>query len=217
MTVKMTVLHNRAEWLREQSKRIGGSDAAAVIGLNPWMSNVDLWEYKTGRRAPEDISDKLVVKYGTDAEQYLRELFRLDFPEYRVEYRENNLWTNTDFPFAHYSADGWLHDEQGRLGILEIKTAEMVGQSSWLKWENGIPANYLAQIAHGMAVLHADFAVLKAQLKYWKDDRLFLTVRHYHFERSDLMPSIEYLMDAEEMFWEHRTTDKRPALVLPQI
>lgn len=30
------------EWHRERAKGIGGSDAAAVLGRNPYMTNVDL-------------------------------------------------------------------------------------------------------------------------------------------------------------------------------
>ena len=46
------------DWLDYRRRGIGGSDAAAVLGLCPWKSNVRLWEAKTGLRQPEDISDK---------------------------------------------------------------------------------------------------------------------------------------------------------------
>ena len=39
---------NREEWLQARRRGIGGSDAAAVLGLSPWKSNVRLWEEKTG-------------------------------------------------------------------------------------------------------------------------------------------------------------------------
>ena len=64
--------------MEERKKGIGASDAACVLGRNPYKTNVELWEEKTGIRQSEDISDKPHVKYGTEAEQYLRELFRLD-------------------------------------------------------------------------------------------------------------------------------------------
>ena len=70
---------SRQEWLQERKKGIGGSDAAAIIGLNPYMTNVDLWEIKTGRKEQEDISNKPCVKYGTEAEGPLRELFKLQY------------------------------------------------------------------------------------------------------------------------------------------
>ena len=76
------------EWLGNRSG-IGGSDASAVLGLNPYKSNTELWEEKTGKRVPEDISHKDYVQYGHDAEPLLRKLFALDYPEYKVEYYDN--------------------------------------------------------------------------------------------------------------------------------
>ena len=123
--VKMIVLKDRDEWLANRS-RIGGSDASAIVGMNPYRTNIELWKIKTGQLVPEDISDKPYVKYGTQAEEHLRELFRLDFPEYQVEYTENNMFLNDRFPFAHASLDGWLTDQDGRQGILEIKTTNIL-------------------------------------------------------------------------------------------
>ena len=71
--VSMEIMKNRAEWLQKRTSYIGGSDAAAVIGRNPWMSNTELWEIKTGRRQQTDISDKPYVKYGIAAEDHIRE------------------------------------------------------------------------------------------------------------------------------------------------
>ena len=61
---------------------IGGSDASAVLGLNPYKTNTELYLEKTGQRTAPDISDKDYVKYGHDAEPLLRSLFALDHPEY---------------------------------------------------------------------------------------------------------------------------------------
>ena len=88
--ITMLELGSRDEWLQARGKRIGGSEASAVVGLNPYMSNTDLWSIKTGRREAEDISDKPYVRYGHDAEPLLRELFKLDFPDYKVGYVDNN-------------------------------------------------------------------------------------------------------------------------------
>ena len=41
---------NREEWLNARKKGIGGSDAACIIGLNKYKSNVRLWDEKTGGR-----------------------------------------------------------------------------------------------------------------------------------------------------------------------
>ena len=81
--VKMIVLKDREEWLQHRN-RIGGSDAAAIVNMNPYRSNMELWQIKTGQLEQEDISDKPYVKYGIEAEPHLRALFQLNHPQYEM-------------------------------------------------------------------------------------------------------------------------------------
>lgn len=46
----MPEIKTHAEWLQAQLKGIGASEASAIVGQNPYMSNVDLWRIKVGRR-----------------------------------------------------------------------------------------------------------------------------------------------------------------------
>lgn len=215
--ITMLELGSRDEWLQARGKRIGGSEASAVVGLNPYMSNTDLWSIKTGRREAEDISDKPYVRYGHDAEPLLRELFKLDFPDYKVGYVDNNLFLNSRYPWAHASLDGWLQDPEGRTGILEIKTTEILQSMQKEKWKDRIPDNYFLQVLHYMMVMEADFACLKAQLKYDYDGDIYLQIRHYWIERQDVENDIRILSEKEEEFWHHMQNGTRPATLLPEI
>lgn len=215
--VEMTVLKSREEWLVNRRKGLGGSDCSAVIGFNPYKSNVDLWREKTGRTEQEDISDKPYVQYGTKAERHLRELFKLDYPQYKVDYVENNSFYNPKYPFARASLDGWLTDGSGRKGILEIKTTEILSAGQRAKWKDRIPDNYFCQVLFYMAVIEADFAVLKAQIKTVIDDDVRLETKHYKIERSDVQEDIDYLMTACKDFWQYVKDDKEPPLILPKI
>lgn len=215
--ITMLELGSRDEWLQARGKRIGGSEASAVVGLNPYMSNTDLWSIKTGRREAEDISDKPYVRYGHDAEPLLRELFKLDFPDYKVGYVDNNLFLNSRYPWAHASLDGWLQDPEGRTGILEIKTTEILQSMQKEKWKDRIPDNYYLQVLHYMMVMEADFACLKAQLKYDYDGDIYLQIRHYWIERQDVENDIRILSEKEEEFWHHMQNGTRPATLLPEI
>ena len=138
MAVYKRTYPSREQWLEARRNRIGGSDAAACMGLNPYKDNVTLWEEKMGLTVPEDISDRPYVRYGTEAETYLRGMFALDFPEYRVEYSENNMYLNTRYPWMHASLDGVLVDPEGRYGVLEIKTTEIQRGSQRVKWDGRI-------------------------------------------------------------------------------
>ena len=216
--VQMRTLASRSEWLTTRQSYIGGSEAACLVGMNPYQTNVDLWELKTGRRKAPDLSDNPYVQYGAEAEKHLRELFKLDFPQYDVRYDEFNLWTNSEYPFAHASLDGWLIDRNGRRGVLEIKTANIQSAAQADKWKDRIPDNYFCQVLWYMAVTEAKFAVLKAQLKYEHGENdVFCMTRHYFIEREDCEDDIKMLMDAGRRFAEYLVRDERPPLILPNI
>lgn len=215
--VEKKVFASREEWLRARNNRIGGSDAAAIIGLNPYMSNVDLWEIKTGRKQQEDISEKSYVKYGTEAEKYLRELFKLDHPEYCVFYEENNMFLNDAYPWAHASLDGWVRDKDDHTGIWECKTTNILNSHQKEKWDNRIPDNYYCQILHYFMVTEFKFAILKAQLKYDYGDDVMCITKHYRIERTEVEQDIRYLTEKEKEFWECVREDRKPALILPRI
>lgn len=215
--IEKTILSSREEWLKHRMQGIGGSEISAVVGLNPYMSNVDLWELKTGAVEPEDISDKPYIKYGTQAEPLLRELFRLDFPQYEVFYEENNSFRNSKFPWALASLDGWIRDENGRVGVWECKTTNILQSMQKEKWNHQIPSNYYCQVLFYMAVIEADFAILKAQLKTEFEGVPYLQTRHYFIERADVQEDMDYLMGKGAEFWESVKNKEKPGLLLPEI
>lgn len=216
MAVEMLILKDRDEWLKNRT-RIGGSDASAVIGMNPYKSNVDLWLEKTGQVIPEDISDKPYVQFGHDAEPFMRELFKLDCPEYQVFYEENNMFLNDKYPWGHYSADGWLIDTTGRWGIYEGKTTEILRSMQKEKWNKRLPDNYYIQLIHGFLITDAEFAILKGRLKSMIDGLPYIQIKHYKIERSEVEDDIKYLAAAEENFWGCVLNKKKPNLILPEI
>lgn len=215
--VEKIILKNRDEWLEHRAGRIGGSDASCIVGMNPYKSNVELWEEKTGKKQAEDISDKPYVKYGTEAEEHLRALFALDFPQFKVSYEENNMWLNGRYPFAHASLDGWLDDENGKKGILEIKTSNILQSMQKEKWNHRIPDNYYLQVLHYLMVTEFDFAVLKAQLKSEFEGDVVLSTKHYFIERADVEEDIEILKGAEKTFYELIQKNIKPNLILPNL
>ena len=157
------------------------------------------------------------MKYGTNAEEHLRALFALDFPQYDVEYVDNNMFLNDKFPWAHASLDGWLTDKDGRKGILEIKTTEILQSMQKEKWKNQIPDNYYIQVLHYLLVTEFEFVELKAQLKTVFNGVLYLQTKHYHIERSDVEEDIKYLAAEEERFWKSAQDGKCPNLILSRI
>jgi putative phage-type endonuclease len=209
-------LSSRADWLKYRLCGIGASEASAVLGLNPYMTNQELWEYKTGRREPKDISDKPFVQYGIQAEAHLRELFALDHPDYTVSYDDFDVVRNEEYPFILATLDGRLVDPHKRKGVLEIKTTEIMRAGQWDEWRGRVPTNYYIQLLHQLLATGWSFACLKAQIKC-SFEELKLYTRHYWLERADIKDDLEHLLEREIEFWGYVERDVRPALLLPAV
>lgn len=221
----------RVEWLQKRKKGIGGSDAAAVIGQNPYMTNVELWEIKTGRKEQADISDKEAVKFGVAAEDHIRQMFILDYPKFYVKHESFKTYENIKHPFIRGSFDGEITDgESGRSGVLEIKTGTIRRAADWEKWggkdfkEIKIPQNYYIQILHYFLVREDfEFAILKARLTelnynnsdFFNANRVH--IRHYPIERQNCLDDLAYLYEKEEEFWGYVERDERPPLIIQGV
>lgn len=211
-------IDNREDWLKSrQNQGIGGSEAGTVLGMNKYQTNVELWELKTGRREAPDLSNNPAVMFGKNAEPYLRELFKLDYPEYDVDYHEFDMYVNDKHHFIFATLDGELTAPDGSRGILEIKTTTIQNSSQWDEWDNKIPDSYYVQVLHQMAATGWDFAILKAYIRYHSDNEIRATVRHYRVDRKDVQEEIDFLIQQESIFWQMVKDDKRPPLILPNI
>ena len=205
------------EWLEERKKGIGGSDASAIMGQSPWKTNVDLWMEKTGRKEAEDISEKPCVVYGKTMEPLLREMFRVNNPQYEVKHEENTIIRHSKYPFLFASLDGILtNKETGEKGVLEVKTTEIVRSMQYENWKDeNIPDAYYCQVLHYLNVTGFTFAKLVAELKYSADYQIRKT---YTILRSEVEKDIQYLEQEEIKFWnEYVIKDIRPPLLLPEI
>lgn len=207
-------IEDHETWLKERMNGIGGSESGSVLGINPWCSNVQLWRYKMGIEVPPDISDKPAVKFGKVAEEHIRELFRVDYPNYSLDYHAYWIYRNDAYPWQFATLDGELTDGTGRRGILEIKTTTIQNKSQWDEWENEIPQRYYAQVLHQLSATGWQFAILRAYIRWYKDGELRVTVRDYRIERKDVEADIEYLCEQEQRFIDCVNTGKPPAAII---
>lgn len=206
---------SRKDWLTARTFGIGGSDASAVIGMNPWKSNLDLWEQKVFGRSANDISDKPAVIYGNNCEEPLRQIYQAKRPGMEVNYKSNTLLRSRAAPYMLYSPDGLLVEkETERKGILEIKTSTLLRSMDREKWRDRIPDNYFIQVLHGMNVTGFDFVELIAELTYNENSS---SIRVYHIERDEVEEDLRELQEAIQEFWEMVETKKEPPLLLPRL
>lgn len=213
------ILHDpktREEWLTCRQGGIGGSDAGSVLGLNPYKSNVQLYKEKAGIVEPEDVSEKDAVRFGKEAEAYIRALFSLMHPEYLVDYHEYRMYAQPDTPYLYATLDGELSTGK-RYGVLEIKTTTIQNSRQWADWDDRIPEHYYVQVLHQLGCTGWDFVVVVAFIRYRKGDGWAVTIREYYIERADVVQDIAYLKKKEVQFWRRVQDKEEPPLILPRI
>ena len=185
----------RDAWLQIRQQGIGSSDAAVAIGLSPYKSPLSLWLEKTQRKAPDDLSEKEAVIWGTVLEPVLASVYA-ERTGKKVR-RVNAVLQHTDYPFMLANLDREVLDLTGN-GVLEIKTA---GYHSAPQWEEGVPIAYQCQVLHQLAVTGhawADVAVLIGGQDF----------RIYRINRDD--DKIADLIQREARFWQCVTDDQQP-------
>ena len=203
---------NREEWLAaRQTQGIGASEAAAIVGLSPWMSKNDLWEIKTGRRAQKDLSGNDAVERGIRMESAIRTVFQARHPEFQVEHHAYDILYQTERPWLFATLDGEITESFADSSVkkypLEIKTSTPRGKADWDKWSDGkIPDNYYIQILHQMLATGWGGAYLTAFL-YGKED---ITIREYEFWRKDCEADLNWLLKEETAFQESIVSGQKP-------
>lgn len=207
--------NNREEWLAGRPASIGASEAAAIIGISPFASAYELWERKTGNAPEKDLSGNPVIEYGNRLEPAMRVMFQAEHPELKLEYYQFDMLYQGSRPWMTATLDGELTDEQGRKGVLEIKTASVGKKSQREKWHDAIPLYYRAQICHQLLVTGWDFAVLYAKLVKLNGDS---ELRTYWFEREDMKEELDWLLKQETDFWNKFVLTKTaPPATLPVL
>ena len=208
----------REEWLQCRRQGIGGSDAGCIVGANPWKSARQLWKEKTGADKPDDISDKPAVKFGKEAEQHLRALFLLTYPEFSCEYHEFRMYANDRLPFIFATLDGELTDADGRRGILEIKTTTIQQAKQWFEWDDCIPQHYYIQILHQLLACDwAEYVELFAHIRYQKGEEIRAALRKFRIERRDVEQDLQILEEREIQFYKQWQDGTEPPYTLPEI
>ncbi|MBR3688947.1 MAG: YqaJ viral recombinase family protein [Lentisphaeria bacterium] len=190
--IRKVMSDSRDDWLKFRSGYIGGSDAAAVVGLNPFVSPFSLWAEKTGQQPP--FEGNLATEVGT----YLEEFVARKFTEQtgKKVRRENATILNDEYPWACADLDRVVIGEDAGL---EIKT---VSSLSLKHYKNGdYPPRFYVQCCHYLALTGKQRWYLSVLIGN-SDFRIFT------IERDE--DEIRALMDAEKSFWEDHVLTKTP-------
>ena len=69
--IDQTALSPDEQWHLRRRLGIGGSEIGTILGLNKYQTPFDLWLIKTGRKTPDDLSDKPPFTGGTNWKRWL--------------------------------------------------------------------------------------------------------------------------------------------------
>lgn len=154
----------RQQWLATRRTGIGGSDAAAILGLSPWRSQMDVWLDKRGlaeeRRDPDA---DFLLDLGLLMEPVLTDLYRR---ETHRETHPGTLVRHKDAPILLGTPDRICNDE---LRGVELKTENQFTDNFGEPNTDQIPDHYLIQVAHYMAITELpvwDVAVLHGGTRF---------------------------------------------------
>ncbi len=182
-TTISTANMSHEDWLWLRKSGIGGSDAGAICGLNPYASPMSVYRDKIS----EDISDadNEAMRQGRDLEDYVARRF-MEATGLKVR-RSNMMYRSDDHPCMIADIDRLVVGEDAGL---ECKTASAYNADKWKDGE--VPMHYLIQCCHYMAVTgkkawYIAVVILGQEFKYAK------------ITRDDAM--IANLIAIEEAFW----------------
>lgn len=182
----------REEWLGWRRKGIGGSDASAIVGLNPYSSAFQVWVDKLGLNPTDE--DNEAMRQGRDFEDYVAK---------RFEEATGKKTRNCNFILQHSKHDILLANIDrmivGEKAGLECKTTSVLNKTDF---EGGdIPPQYYVQCQHYMAV---------TGYKKWYLAVLILNRAFYWFEIDRNEDDIKALVEAELDFWDKHIIPKVP-------
>lgn len=159
MSVSQKFQPGSREWLDARRGGVGGSDSAAVVGLSPWRTPLEVYLDKIGELVTEENAD---MRRGSLLEPVVRQLYCDETG--RAVLTPNEILRNPDYPFALANLDGIASGEI----LLECKTSR-----SRIGWGDPgtaeIPVYYLCQVQHCMMVSRlrrADVAVLFGDFEF---------------------------------------------------
>ena len=137
---------------------VGGSDVAAIFGVSPWMTPLELWRIKKGLMKPSVINEDQ------------REMGHMMEPIAAYWYgkktgntvtEDTGMYQHVDYPYALANFDRRFTDMSGNSGILECKSTTYHKASEW--YNEAVPVYYEYQLRFYLAVEDVetgDFACL---------------------------------------------------------
>lgn len=209
------------EWLKYRKQGLGGSDAGAICGLNPYASPMSVYYDKI--REDTEETDNEAMRQGRDLEDYVARRF-MEATGKRVR-RANAIFQSEAHPFMLSNVDRMVAGERAGL---ECKTANSYQLARWK--DGAIPAHYLIQCFHYMAVTGSDawylaVVILGREFQYRKilrDDEMIENLIQIesdfwnNYVLAGVMPEPDGSESCEEILKKYYPSANRQTILLPE-
>ncbi len=138
---------------------VGGSDVAAIFGVSPWTTPLELWLIKKGRIKPLEKSNANQLQMGHLLEPIAAYWYEQKSGNAVTE--DTNLYQHADHPYALANFDRrFIRASDGEPGILECKSCTYHKAGDWA--EDAIPLYYEMQLRFYLAVADVDIGAFSA-------------------------------------------------------
>ncbi|MBC5996510.1 hypothetical protein EAI30_05325 [Romboutsia ilealis] len=175
---------SKEKWLKKRKEGIGGSDAASVLGLNPYKSSMSVYmNIKNDLVIDEEINYKMDL--GNKLEDFVANEFTLKTGK-KVR-NVNGILKNDKYPFALANIDRAVVGEKA---FLECKVTNSYSKKLWQK---EVPIYIQVQCYHYMAVTGATHCYIAALIG---NEELVI----HKLDREEVL--INEIMNLEKMFWD---------------
>lgn len=211
---------SRAEWLEWRRQGLGGSDAAAIAGLDPYRSPIQVWLDKTGQ-LPLDERASEAALWGHLLEPIIADEFERR-REVHVLGRQTQIvhpttaWLRATLDGLIYEVPGTalgpgdepvavmeIRQSGGPVALYEGKTTSSISYS--LDWGEEPPDRVILQVQHNLAASQLAYAWVTCLVGGQR-------LRIFEVERDDDL--IGELLDLEQRFWERHVLAGDPPPVV---
>lgn len=145
---------SREDWLNYRRLGLGGSDAAAILGISPFCTKRDLYYDKIGVQVlvNEEEENWVAKEVGHRLEDLVAKIFseKTGLKVYPIR----KMFRHPLYPFMLADVDFFIEYPDGSTGILECKTTNYNCQGKWAN--DATPVNYEYQVRHYFAVTNVN-------------------------------------------------------------
>ena len=138
---------------------VGGSDVAAIFGVSPWTTPLELWMVKKGKMKPTVKANANQLRMGHFLEPIAAHFYAVKTGN--TVFDDTNMYQHADHPYALADFDRrFVRATDGEPGILECKSCTYHNASHWAN--GAYPLYYELQLRFYLAVADVNIGAFSA-------------------------------------------------------